>query len=175
MKDTTPGSFPQFPSVKNLQEALPQGPKDSGVYLCEKCSVIRFDEENLGGYEGISDSGQPMLTFDIKHKKKILALDYYHEDVFPELPGLQISAEAGCGFCKMLRDAILEDELPLPATIKIRLSYVWGGSSVGKDFEQCGLYGLIAEITPRVNDTTEVVTTCLLFVAEKGSGMSMFY
>jgi hypothetical protein len=162
--------------MKNLREALPQGPEDSEVYLCEKCSVIRFDDVTLGGYEGISESGQPMLKFDTKKVKKVLALDYSHEDVLPELPGLKKSAEVGCGFCKVLRDAVLEDELPLPATIEIKLSYVWGGSFKGKEhIEQCGLYGLVAEITPLAKDTVKVVTTRLLFMAEEGSGTSMFY
>ena len=146
------------------------------MYLCERCSVIRFDEVNLGGYEGVSESGQPRLKFDIKEMKKVFALDYSHKDILPELPGLQSSAEAGCGFCKVLRDAILEYELPLPTTIEIKLSYVWGGSPRGEELlEQCGLYGLVAEITPLAKDTVEVVTTRLLFMAEKGSGTSMFY
>jgi hypothetical protein len=176
MEDTTPKSTLQFPLVKDLREALPQGPEDSGTYLCEECSVIHFDERKLGGYEGLSESGQPILQFDAKDVNKQLALNYSHEDVLPDLPGLQNSAEAGCGFCKVLRDAVMELELPLPDTIEIKLSYVWSGITRGEEpVDQCSLYGLVAKITPLVNDTMEVVTTRLFFVAELGSGMNMSY
>jgi hypothetical protein len=96
--------------------------------LCDKCSVLRFDDRRLGGYTVQNDHGEEVLRID--HDKydgtsRQLWLDYIHHDSLPELPYLRASAEAGCAFCAMLRSVTLERNFVDPARATFSLFYKW--------------------------------------------------
>jgi len=39
-------------------------------------------------------------------------LDYEYQDTFPDLPALKLSAQYGCGFCRLLRTKLREELVP---------------------------------------------------------------
>lgn len=63
-----------------LEAADTLEPHHAGAYLCKKCSVLRFDDRNLGGYEGLSRTDQAILMFDEDDWPRTFDLDYLHED-----------------------------------------------------------------------------------------------
>lgn len=66
--------------------------------LCEKCSVLSFNDAELG-YE--KDGGfEPYDRWGLK-------LHYDQRDTLPDLPALKASASAGCVFCAALHEATL--------------------------------------------------------------------
>jgi hypothetical protein len=112
--------------------------------LCDKCSVLRFDDMRLGGYKVQNDHGEEILRFDNECDAwgRRLWLDYMHHDSLPELPHLGASAEAGCVFCAMLRSAALELNFIQPAQVTFSLCYDWDPRWTPK----CGLGFLIAQL-----------------------------
>ncbi|KAF2689278.1 hypothetical protein K458DRAFT_413575 [Lentithecium fluviatile CBS 122367] len=67
--------------------------------LCDACSVLRFDDAKFGGFEG--DCG--VLEFPDDEQQQYFDLEYDRRDLLPHLPNLELSANAGCQFCKVLR------------------------------------------------------------------------
>ncbi|KKY28927.1 putative heterokaryon incompatibility [Diplodia seriata] len=72
--------------------------------LCNRCKSLEIDDRSLCSP---TDPCAPRTAVNIK-------VEFEYHDTFPELPDLKSSAEAGCGFCKMLRQTIINkygDEL----------------------------------------------------------------
>lgn len=77
----------------------------SQTTLCEHCSVLQLTNVRLA-YTGNPNGRKPLeLKADVPGFEEDLA--YNRKDVVPLLPGLAESADAGCGFCALLRNAIL--------------------------------------------------------------------
>jgi len=100
--------------------------------LCEKCRVISFDDQLPGLHETTLDNGQVVLNSE----SAFLELNFDRWDTFPDLPDLQSSAQHGCGFCGLLKDALQEiftDEFPMlskyygvePRIHLNELKYMW--------------------------------------------------
>ncbi|KAF4544567.1 Heterokaryon incompatibility protein [Lasiodiplodia theobromae] len=98
-------STPSLPA-----SALPR--QDSG--LCARCEVLALDDGKQGG-QVRTENGEDFVSFG---DKRWLDLDYKLEDRLPDLPALSASATAGCGFCRLLKIAILRlvggEKTPVP-------------------------------------------------------------
>ncbi|KAL0258783.1 hypothetical protein SLS55_006287 [Diplodia seriata] len=82
--------------------------------LCKRCEVLALDDGKQGG-QVKSENGEDFVSFG---DKRWLDLDYKLEDRLPALPALSASANAGCGFCRLLKTAILRlvggEKTPVP-------------------------------------------------------------
>lgn len=152
--------------------------------LCEKCSVLSFDDKALGGYVKKDKSGREYLSFDkvpdgrnnlrpnwrrfqkdrdvdsYKWSEWNLNLKYEHTDHLPDLPLLKASAESGCMFCAALRDATLALNSGNTGTIDYRL--VYKGKPHNPTLEGIGLYMLqayclVTESTSKHRDRSRLV------------------
>jgi len=112
--------------------------------LCDKCSVLRFNDKELGGHKAQSHDGQDILSFgrakDSQEVCRQLYLDYIHHDSLPDLPRLKASAEAGCTFCAILRKMALELGFSKSVQVTFKLGYLWYPRTI----PQYGLSTLIA-------------------------------
>ncbi|CAO2651453.1 Nn.00g040230.m01.CDS01 [Neocucurbitaria sp. VM-36] len=93
--------------------------------LCDKCSVLQFNDNDLGGYQAEDAFGRHTLKFDDTTKEKQLGLDYTQFDILPDLLRLKTSSEAGCPFCGALREAALKLAIDRPGHVTFELYYVW--------------------------------------------------
>ncbi|KAF1830895.1 HET-domain-containing protein [Decorospora gaudefroyi] len=96
--------------------------------LCDKCSVLKFDDKQLGRRQARRDVANDVLRFDFedrRHRGKSFELDYVHTDLLPDLLRLKASADAGCAFCAALRDATLQRRPARSGPIRYRLRYKW--------------------------------------------------
>ncbi|PYI04108.1 HET-domain-containing protein [Aspergillus sclerotiicarbonarius CBS 121057] len=75
--------------------------------LCEKCKFLYLSAESLGryGFTETAEDGEPHLEFPAGQQS--VSIQYGCRDELPDLPRLRESAEAGCGFCGLLRDSLL--------------------------------------------------------------------
>jgi hypothetical protein len=121
------------------------------VKLCSKCSVLQFDDSHFGSRFQLP-SGQNVLTIHEGKDPALLRpssittpLDYLHHDKLPDLPGLVMSSEAGCDFCRSLRAAIQMAALrgKRDGKIKIALSYLWHRDTTAN----LGLRALVADLS----------------------------
>lgn len=73
--------------------------------LCEHCSVLQLSDVRLirTGSPGGNEPSE--LEADVPGYEGTLA--YSRQDVVPLLPGLGVSANSGCGFCALLRNAMI--------------------------------------------------------------------
>ncbi|OJD31795.1 heterokaryon incompatibility [Diplodia corticola] len=82
--------------------------------LCKRCEVLALDDGKQGG-QIKTENGEDFVSFG---DKRWLDLDYKLEDRLPALPALSDSAKAGCGFCRLLKTAILRlvggEKTPVP-------------------------------------------------------------
>jgi len=112
--------------------------------LCDKCSVLRFNDKDLGGHKAQSNDGQDILSFPggdgSQEWSRQLWLDYTHHDSLPDLPRLKASAETGCAFCAILRSTALELGFAKPVQVTFKLCYIW----YPKTIPQYGLSTLVA-------------------------------
>jgi hypothetical protein len=111
--------------------------------LCQRCSLLSFDDTTDGFQLRQVDEDEegpppawlsgPGLDFretlpkDEKRDSRYreIRVDYQHFDQLPDLNGLRVSAEAGCAFCGVLRDAILTLCLDAPGKVTFDLRYLW--------------------------------------------------
>jgi hypothetical protein len=135
--------------------------------LCEKCSVIRFNDKELGGYELTYRSGENVLAFGGVGFDKRLQLQYMHRDRVPGLLCLKASAEAGCAFCAALRNATLGLALSEPGSITFGLKYAWGNRN-----EEFGLYMLLAQLYVEFDTIKPPYTNSLIFCVDCENGKS---
>jgi hypothetical protein len=98
---------------------------DLGSNLCDKCSVLRFEDKCIDGYEAEDEDGHRYLKSNDDDKMMRFWLDYQHTDLLPDLPRLKASAEAGCVFCGQVRDAALKLALKKGHSAAFRMFYVW--------------------------------------------------
>lgn len=73
--------------------------------LCQKCSVLYFDDSAHGGYVTKDDLGYYVLGVSENDPPygKELKLDYVVSDTLPDLPYLEVSAASRCVFCRSIR------------------------------------------------------------------------
>lgn len=113
----------------------------SSSVLCERCSVLDFDD-SLYGFEAGTETGESYLATEHHH----FPLDYFLVDSLPGLDVLRTSSGKGCRFCGLLLTALLEQNLEcsgrLEATMRL-LSPVW--QYVGTDY-YVGVSGLRVEV-----------------------------
>ncbi|UKZ49953.1 hypothetical protein TrVGV298_004208 [Trichoderma virens] len=77
---------------------------DSQV-LCQHCSVLQLKDVRLAMTKG-SWGGKPMkLKADVPNFEE--DLEYHRKDAVPLLPNMGESADSGCGFCALLRNAMI--------------------------------------------------------------------
>jgi hypothetical protein len=144
-----------------------------GDTLCEKCSVLTFDDGVFRDFVEEDDDDIMPQPHEIDDGcwewiNELLKLDYEHTDTYPELPGLAASAKAGCTFCAVLREATLEKNhnFPETCTVTYRLRYIWSPPCVRG---YIGLYMLLAELEVN-DDNSDVVRTSIAFVIESAEG-----
>jgi hypothetical protein len=100
----------------------------NGAKLCERCKVLEFDDRDLGGFEMISSNGERYLNFresGLLNSERSLSLKYALEDQTPHLPQLKASAEAGCEFCRLLRQSIQRQFSDHNGDVFVRLKFEW--------------------------------------------------
>lgn len=101
--------------------------------LCDKCKVLSFDDWALGGYGPKTDGNInrifPNPPEGISRDSMWTPLDYQLHDELPGLLYLTVSANAGCGFCSLLRASICEtlgeQRRSRYTTIQARLVFGW--------------------------------------------------
>lgn len=75
--------------------------------LCTACSILPLDEGRIQGAHETKGSEYSVLAYPLPRENRQYWLDYEHVDDLAGLPKLKISAEAGCEFCRALRNATL--------------------------------------------------------------------
>lgn len=85
-----------------------------------------LDDQLPGIYEKTLSNGQVVLDYT----KGFLVLDYEYQDTLPDLPELKLSAQDGCGFCRLLRTKLREEFVPKTRTLNqiiylTNLQYSW--------------------------------------------------
>jgi hypothetical protein len=114
--------------------------------LCQRCSVLSFDDMAHDGFASQNDDGKWLLHFRQAERGrgdpvvfyKEIQLDFELSDRLPDLPSLRASGEAGCEFCGALRDAVLTLRLNFSRKVTFNLRYLWS-TMTG---ELAGLAGL---------------------------------
>ncbi|KAL7951609.1 heterokaryon incompatibility domain-containing protein [Trichoderma barbatum] len=73
--------------------------------LCQHCSVLQLKDISLAMTDTSYGKKPKQLKADIPGFEG--TLEYHRKDVVPLLPSLAESADSGCGFCGLLRNAII--------------------------------------------------------------------
>jgi hypothetical protein len=123
-------------------------PTATAARLCFKCSVLEFDDCKIGVERLVRNkkAREDGLIYDYDMAKGPwevkIDLDYFHVDVLPGLDELSRSAEAGCDFCRYLREAIRKSNPrgDWEGRIHIKLAYYWRHAEA----PQIGLNALVA-------------------------------
>ena len=95
--------------------------------LCERCSLLSFDDLALGGQEVVGEDGIARLSFPeskIEFRPedwpeyrehdgdepdyRLIRLDWELDEILPDMPHLSRSSELGCVFCRALRMSVEE-------------------------------------------------------------------
>jgi len=94
-------------------------------FLCERCSLLSFDDGALEGYEVIGEDGVARLSFPESRTRKgeylnhnLVHLDWQLDEILPDMPHLSLSSQFGCVFCQALRKS-LEETLAEEAKTKM--------------------------------------------------------
>ncbi|KAL7962255.1 heterokaryon incompatibility domain-containing protein [Trichoderma compactum] len=73
---------------------------------CQHCSVVQLKDLRLKRTKVSWDDKKPLeLRADVPNYEE--DLEYRRKDVFPLLPSLAESVDSGCGFCALLRNAMI--------------------------------------------------------------------
>lgn len=88
----------------NFSSVTKSDPSDYRA-LCEYCSVLQLADVRLIRTRSPNRDEPSELEADVPGYKGTLA--YSRQDVVPLLPGLGASANSGCGFCALLRNAMI--------------------------------------------------------------------
>ncbi|KAH7394854.1 heterokaryon incompatibility protein-domain-containing protein [Phaeosphaeria sp. MPI-PUGE-AT-0046c] len=123
--------------------------------LCRNCSVLSFNDAEIGGVELRMPEGECVLGFAEglplpQEGKRKVRLEYNMSDMLPHLQNLQRSSQAGCNFCGALRDSTQERGWTGSAEIKFDLWYVW---SAVEPSAACGLQVLLVDLQIRSRTT----------------------
>jgi len=128
---------------------------DAGAHktsnLCNECSAaLRFDDAQLGGYEGQSEHGEPVLMYkedsidrtvgqrELAGGIKFLSTSSICDEL-PNLPRLAASAESGCGFCGEVRDGVRQFSLAFSGDIRLSFRYSWNTEVSVGEYSLCHL------------------------------------
>jgi len=95
--------------------------------LCERCSLLSFDDGAIGGQEVVGEDGVPRLSFpeskiefrpeewlEIREYDgdepdyRLIRLDWDLDETLPDMPHLSRSSQLGCVFCQALRKSLEE-------------------------------------------------------------------
>jgi hypothetical protein len=148
---------------------------DLGSNLCDKCSVLRFDDTIVNGYEAEAEDGHHYLKSDDDDETVRFWLDYHHTDLLPDLPWLKASAEAGCAFCGQLRDAALTLALKKGHLAEFRMFYVWNPKFQKHGLTRLAIYIGVDVGNRRFMDENMYDETLLFLVdCEEGENVSRF-
>ncbi|KAK4450331.1 heterokaryon incompatibility protein-domain-containing protein [Podospora aff. communis PSN243] len=153
------------------------------VHLCRRCQALSFDDARLGGRKVQTEPQAPeRLELPLKEPDLEatgnIPLNFRLTDKAPDFRELAAGASLGCGFCRLLKDAIqayvvFEEQ----ADVVITMAYRWSRHrwNVGKRGE-LGLTGLFVQLhtgKPNTGDTTSALsshgTRCLRFLIDGGS------
>lgn len=114
--------------------------------LCETCSVIQFDDDDIAEFYNAELGDLPSsLSIDRCDLGDEIPLDYEVVDFLPTLPLLEQSAGRGCEFCSILRHEIIRADFDYRGYVQINLKYHWGNFV----FPGLGLSALVAELAWR--------------------------
>jgi hypothetical protein len=95
--------------------------------LCERCSLLSFDDAAIGGVEVTDEDGIARVSFpesqiefrpsdwlerqelyNFPPDYRLVRLGWELDDILPDMPRLSRSSELGCGFCRALRTSLEE-------------------------------------------------------------------
>jgi len=95
--------------------------------LCERCSLLSFDDLAIGGQEEVGEDGVARLSFpdsiiefrpldwgeDRESRNhppqyRLVPLDWWLYDTLPNMPILLRSSQLGCAFCRALHGSLEE-------------------------------------------------------------------
>jgi len=152
--------------------------------LCERCSLLSFDDSAIGSCEVVGGDGVARLSFPEsrieEHNSSIavfdlrlIPLDWKLEEILPDMPHLALSSQLGCVFCqallKSLEDTLAEmaktreiDDGPLDLAAYLSLT-------------DGGIEGLVIKATfnqAATLDGARVFLTLTIFSIEADSGKS---
>ncbi|KAF1829959.1 HET-domain-containing protein [Decorospora gaudefroyi] len=117
-------------------------PSETVHTLCERCSALSFDDSIFSDYV---DENSSTLFSQAADDRDGQTIELYElSDRYPQLPNLTASAESGCAFCGLLRDATLRlNYLTEGCHITYHLQYLWRP----KWAPELGLYALRANLS----------------------------
>jgi len=87
--------------------------------LCERCSLLSFDDGALGGQGIVDEDGVVRLYIPESRFEKryhyisdfgyeLIRLDWSLDEILPGMPRLSLSSQLGCVFCQALRKSLEE-------------------------------------------------------------------
>ena len=132
--ETTQKSVTQVATVltKPSQDAF------TAANLCERCKILQFHDKAVGGYT-VGEEGTLMLNTDDEKlepysyldesSKFYVPLDYFVEEVLPQLYVLKESYEQGCEFCGLLRHSIQQHYRDSTGPVEITLGFIWSNET----------------------------------------------
>ncbi|KAL7820636.1 heterokaryon incompatibility domain-containing protein [Trichoderma gracile] len=111
----------------SVKESSLQDPRTT---LCQHCSVLHLKDVKIVQEDTSRGRKPPELKADVPGFEADLV--YHRRDVVPHLPQMAESADSGCGFCVLLRNAIIQHfrqyplgRLPDDAIEIVRIRHYW--------------------------------------------------
>ncbi|OWY45241.1 HET-like protein [Alternaria alternata] len=162
---------------------------DSTEYdtLCERCSLLSFDDLALGGQEVVNEDGvarlcfpksrielRPSYDFDAAVDMPVyrsVRLDWEAEDVLPDMPRLSHSSQLGCVFCQALLKSLKEAFAEEAKSYEIHDGTLNLVAYLSLDDE--GVEGLLVEATfnqDRFDKTSNTIHTLFPIEADSDCG-----
>lgn len=109
---------------------IPESVLSDSQTLCQHCSVLQLDNLRLAHTTSSNHRKPPELKADVPSFEE--DLEYHRKDTVPLLPNLAESANAGCGFCCLLRNAMIQHfqryhlgRLPDDIIELVRIRHYW--------------------------------------------------
>lgn len=109
---------------------IPESVLSDSQKLCQHCSVLQLENVRLAHTTGWDRRKPPELKADVPGFEE--DLEYHRKDTVPSLPRLAESADAGCGFCCLLRNAMIQhfqryrlERLPNDTIEMERIRHYW--------------------------------------------------
>jgi len=155
--------------------------------LCERCSLLSFDDGAIGGQEVVGEDGVARLCFPeskfefrpenwLEYREhdgdepdyRLIRLDWELDEILPDMPHLSRSSELGCGFCQALRGLLVNKIVKggeTHPTDDVPLNLIAYLSLVDE-----GIEGLVIEASFNNGDWDRLIQT--MFPLETGPGKS---
>lgn len=109
---------------------IPESVLSDSQTLCQHCSVLQLENLRLTHTAGSYPKKSTELKADVPGFEE--DLEYHRKDTVPLLPTLAESAKAGCVFCCLLRNAIIQHfqryhlgRLPDDTIELVRIRHFW--------------------------------------------------